>query len=131
MSLKVNAVLGIAMGSSEAGGYVDRKGNITTAPEMPGAIDFIRWLHQQGIIVSVGHSNATYEQVQEGIQAGLSHVTHIFNAMRGLHHREPGVVGAALSSTKLIVEMIADGIHLHPIVLKLSLIHISEPTRPY
>ena len=92
---------------------------VTTAPEMPGAIDFIRWLHQQGIIVSVGHSNATYEQVQEGIQAGLSHVTHIFNAMRGLHHREPGVVGAALSSTKLIVEMIADGIHLHPIILKM------------
>lgn len=92
---------------------------VTIAPEMPGAIDFIRWLHQQGIIVSVGHSNATYKQVQEGIQAGLSHVTHIFNAMRGLHHREPGVVGAALSSPKLIVEMIADGIHLHPMVLKM------------
>ena len=92
---------------------------VTIAPEMPGAIDFIRWLHQQGIIVSVGHSNATYKQVQEGIQAGLSHVTHIFNAMRGLYHREPGVVGAALSSPKLIVEMIADGIHLHPIVLKM------------
>ncbi|OGD17584.1 N-acetylglucosamine-6-phosphate deacetylase [Candidatus Atribacteria bacterium RBG_19FT_COMBO_35_14] len=92
---------------------------VTIAPEMPGAIDFIRWLHQQGIIVSVGHSNATYKQVQEGIQAGLSQVTHIFNAMRGLHHREPGVVGAALSSPKLIVEMIADGIHLHPIVLKM------------
>ncbi|MBE3091704.1 MAG: N-acetylglucosamine-6-phosphate deacetylase [Candidatus Atribacteria bacterium] len=92
---------------------------VTIAPEMPGAIDFIRWLHQQGIIVSVGHSNATYKQVQEGIQAGLSHVTHIFNAMRGLHHREPGVVGAALSSPKLIVEMIADGVHLHPMVLKM------------
>ena len=92
---------------------------VTIAPEMPGAIDFIRWLHQQGIIVSVGHSNATYKQVQEGIQVGLSHVTHIFNAMRGLHHREPGVVGAALSSPKLIVEMIADGIHLHPMVLKM------------
>lgn len=92
---------------------------VTIAPEMPGAIDFIRWLHQQGIIVSVGHSNATYNQVQEGIQVGLSHVTHIFNAMRGLHHREPGVVGAALSSPKLIVEMIADGIHLHPMVLKM------------
>ena len=92
---------------------------VTIAPEMPGAIDFIRWLHQQGIIVSVGHSNATYKQVQEGIQAGLSHVTHIFNAMRGLHHREPGVVGAALSSPKLTVEMIADGIHIHPIVLKM------------
>ena len=86
---------------------------------MPGAIDFIRWLHQQGIIVSVGHSNATCKQVQEGIQVGLSHVTHTFNAMRGLHHREPGVVGAALSSPELTVEVIADGIHVHPIVLKI------------
>lgn len=92
---------------------------VTIAPEIPGAIDFIRWLHKQGIIVSVGHSNATYKQVQEGIQAGLSHVTHTFNAMSGLHHREPGVVGAALSSPKLIVEIIADGIHLHPVVIKI------------
>ena len=92
---------------------------VTIAPEMLGAIDFIHWLHKQGIIVSVGHSNATYKQVQEGIQAGLSHVTHIFNAMRGLHHREPGVVGAALSSPKLAVEIIADGIHLHPVVIKI------------
>ena len=92
---------------------------VTIAPEMPGAIDFIRWLHQQGIIVSVGHSNATYKQVQEGIQAGLSQVTHIFNAMRGLHHREPGVVEAALTSSELTIEIIADGIHVHPIVLRI------------
>ena len=92
---------------------------VTIAPEMPGAIDFIRWLHQQGIIVSVGHSNATYDQIQAGIQAGLSHVTHTFNAMRELHHREPGVVGAALTSPELTVEVIADGIHIHPIVLKI------------
>jgi len=92
---------------------------ITIAPEMPGAINFIRWLHKQGVIVSVGHSNATYEQVQEGIQAGLTHVTHAFNAMRGLDHREPGVVGAALSSPELVVEIIADGIHLHPAAMKI------------
>ena len=98
---------------------------ITIAPEMPGAIDFIRWLHKQGVIVSVGHSNATYKQVQEGIKAGLTHVTHTFNAMRGFNHREPGVVGAALSSPKLILEMIADGIHLHPVAMKI-LIKIKE-----
>ncbi len=98
---------------------------VTIAPEMPGAIDFIRWLHKQGIIVSVGHSNATYKQVQEGIQAGLSHVTHTFNAMRGLHHREPGVVGAALTSPELTVEVIADGIHIHPVVIKI-LIQVKE-----
>ncbi|MBA7579928.1 N-acetylglucosamine-6-phosphate deacetylase [subsurface metagenome] len=98
---------------------------ITVAPEMPGAIDLIRWLHKNGIIASVGHSNATYKQVQEGIKAGLTHVTHTFNAMRGFGHREPGVVGAALSSPKLILEMIADGIHLHPVAMKI-LIKIKE-----
>jgi len=92
---------------------------VTIAPEMPGAIDFICWLEKQKIIASVGHSNATYEQVQEGILAGLSHVTHTFNAMSGLDHREPGVVGAALSSPELIVEMIADLIHLHPVAMKI------------
>lgn len=92
---------------------------VTIAPEKPGAIDLIRWLHKKGIIASVGHSNATYKQVQEGIKAGLTHVTHIFNAMRGFDHREPGVVGAALSSPKLILEMIADGIHLHPVAMKI------------
>lgn len=92
---------------------------VTIAPEMPGAIGFIKYLCKQGIIASVGHTNATYVQTQAGIQAGLSHVTHTFNAMRGLHHREPGVVGAALTSPELTVEVIADGIHIHPIVLKI------------
>jgi N-acetylglucosamine-6-phosphate deacetylase len=92
---------------------------VTIAPEIPGAIDLIKYLYKQGIIASVGHSNATYVQTQAGIQAGLSHVTHTFNAMRGLHHREPGVVGAALTSPELTVEVIADGIHIHPIVLKI------------
>ena len=92
---------------------------VTIAPEMPGAIGLIKYLYKQGIIASVGHSNATYVQTQAGIQAGLSHVTHTFNAMRKLHHREPGVVGAALTSPELTVEVIADGIHIHPIVLKI------------
>jgi len=92
---------------------------VTIAPEMLGAIGLIKYLYKQGIIVSVGHTNATYVQTQAGIQAGLSHVTHVFNAMRELHHREPGVVGAALTSPELTVEVIADGIHIHPIVLKI------------
>jgi len=92
---------------------------VTIAPEMPGAIGLIKYLYKQGIIASAGHTNATYVQIQAGIQAGLSHVTHTFNAMRGLHHREPGVVGAALTSPELTVEVIADGIHIHPIVLKI------------
>lgn len=92
---------------------------VTIAPEMPGAIGLIKYLYKQGIIASVGHSNATYIQTRAGIQAGLSHVTHTFNAMRGVHHREPGVIGAALTSPELTVEVIADGIHVHPIVLKM------------
>jgi len=92
---------------------------VTVAPEMPGAIEFIKYLHKQRIIASIGHSNATYVQTKAGIKAGLSHVTHTFNAMRGLHHREPGVVGAALTSPELTLEIIADGIHIHPIVLKI------------
>jgi len=92
---------------------------VTIAPEMPGAIELIKYLHKQRIIASVGHSNATYVQIQAGIKAGLSHVTHTFNAMRGLHHREPGVVGAALTSPELTVEMVADVIHVHPVVMKI------------
>lgn len=92
---------------------------VTIAPEMPGAIDFIRYLHREGIIVSAGHTNATYQQMQTAVQAGLSHITHTFNAMRAFHHREPGVVGAALTSPELTIEVIADTVHVHPIVLKI------------
>src|SRR4030065_1011999 len=92
---------------------------VTIAPEMPGAIELIHWLSEHKIIASVGHSNATYEQVQESIRAGLNHVTHTFNAMSGLDHREPGVVGAALSSPELMTQIIADGIHVLPVVIRI------------
>lgn len=101
---------------------------VTIAPEMPGAINFIRWLSEHNIIASVGHSDATYKQVQEGIKAGLTHVTHIFNAMRKFDHREPGTAGAALFSPELVVEMIADGIHLHPVTMKI-IVKIKEPEK--
>ncbi|OPL17459.1 MAG: hypothetical protein AVO38_00265 [delta proteobacterium ML8_D] len=103
--------------------FNEASGNIiritTVAPEMPGALDLIQWLHKHGIIISIGHSNATYEQAREGVKAGISHVTHIFNAMTGFAHREPGIVGAALFSPEIIVEMISDGIHLHPLAMKM------------
>ncbi len=92
---------------------------VSLAPELPGALEFISWLKIQDIVVSAGHTSATYEQMKSGIDAGLNHVTHIFNAMTGLHHREPGVVGAALTSPELIIELIADGIHVHPAVMDL------------
>jgi len=91
----------------------------TIAPEMPGALGLIKWLRKNGIIASIGHTGATYEQVQEGIKAGINHVTHIFNAMTGFSHRSPGVVGAALFSPELIVEMISDGIHLHALAMRM------------
>lgn len=94
---------------------------VTIAPEMPGAIELIRWLHENNIITSAGHSDATYDQVREGVKNGLTHITHIFNAMRGFNHREPGIVGAALSSQELMIEMIADGVHLHPVTMNMIL----------
>ena len=87
---------------------------ITIAPEMPGGMDFIRTLTQQSdIVVSIGHTSANFDQAMEAIRAGASHVTHLFNAMTGLNHRSPGVVGAALS-TSVSTELIADNFHVHP-----------------
>lgn len=92
---------------------------VTMAPERPGAMDTIRELTKRGVIVSVGHTDATYEQVLAAAEAGATHLTHCFNAMRGLHHREPGVVGAGLVDDRFTVELIADGYHVHPGVIKL------------
>lgn len=92
---------------------------VTLAPELPSLINFIQWLNNQGIITSVGHSDASYNQVLKGINAGLSHVTHTFNAMKPFNHREPGVVGAALSRPELKCELIADCIHVNPVAMKI------------
>ncbi len=87
---------------------------ITVAPEMPGGIDFIKTLTTQSeIVVSIGHTNASYELAVGAIHAGASHITHLFNAMTGLNHRNPGVTGAALS-TGVSCELIADNFHVHP-----------------
>ncbi len=86
---------------------------ITIAPEMPGGIEFIREVtSKSGIVVSIGHTDASFEMAMEAIAAGASHVTHLFNAMTGLNHRDPGVVGAALS-TDVACELIADTFHIH------------------
>lgn len=85
---------------------------ITVAPEVAG-FDFISRCRDAGIVVSIGHSAATYEQAMAAIEHGASHVTHLFNAQTGLHHRKPGVVGAALDSNAC-VELIADNVHVSP-----------------
>jgi len=85
---------------------------VTLAPELPNGFELVRLLKRIGVIASIGHSDATYEECVEAIGAGASHVTHLFNGMRGLHHREIGVAGAAFLRDELMVELIADGIHV-------------------
>lgn len=94
---------------------------VTLAPEVENGLELIRYLSATGVIASIGHSDATYEEVKEAVHAGATHVTHLFNGMRGIHHREPGVAGAALLFKELMIEIIADGIHVCPEMIKLSL----------
>lgn len=86
---------------------------VTIAPEQPGAKELISLLKEHNIVASMGHTAATYEEAMEGIKAGISHTTHLFNAMSGVHHRNPGTVVAALASD-VYCELIADTIHVHP-----------------
>lgn len=92
---------------------------VTIAPEQPGALEAIAWLKEQGVIASAGHTGASFDQAKQAVDAGVKHFTHCFNAMTGLHHREPGVVGAAMYHEQLSTELIADGIHVHPAVMRI------------
>ncbi len=94
---------------------------ITLAPELPGILPLISWLTQRNVIVSLGHSDATFQETMKGIEAGATHATHLFNAMRGLHHRDGGVVGACLYADAIVCELIADGYHVSPEVMSLAL----------
>ena len=88
------------------------------APELQGSAELIQEALSAGVRVSVGHTDATYEVAREAFAAGASHVTHAFNAMRPFHHREPGPLGAALEADGVTVEVIADGVHLHPATVR-------------
>ncbi|MCC2685330.1 MAG: N-acetylglucosamine-6-phosphate deacetylase [Paenibacillaceae bacterium] len=93
---------------------------ITIAPELPGAEPLIRYIRNQGnVLISAGHTDATFAEMEAGMEWGVSHCTHFGNGMRGLHHREPGVFGSGLIQERLTVELIADGVHVHPEVLRL------------
>lgn len=94
---------------------------VTLAPEVPGGLELIGWLGEHNIIASLGHSSATYEQAVAGFDAGARHVTHLFNAMPPLHHRAPGLVGAALENDEVFVEMVCDGVHIHPAVISTTI----------
>jgi N-acetylglucosamine-6-phosphate deacetylase len=94
---------------------------MTIAPERPGALALIRRLRDTEVIVSLGHTEATFDQFVAGIDAGAQLVTHLYNTMRGFQHREPGSVGAALTDDRVTVGLIADGVHSHPAALNLAL----------
>lgn len=87
---------------------------ITVAPELKGARELMAYARSQGIAVSAGHSNATWREASEAFESGIRQVTHLFNAMTGLDHREPGLALAALRDSRVVVELIVDGVHLHP-----------------
>lgn len=92
---------------------------VTLAPELPGALEAIRALRNNGITVSLGHSNATLEQANAGFEAGANWATHLYNAMSPPHHREPGLTGAILTSS-VPCGLIPDGVHVHPSMVKLA-----------
>ncbi|MEJ3623055.1 N-acetylglucosamine-6-phosphate deacetylase [Vibrio vulnificus] len=93
---------------------------VALAPEKEGAMAAIRYLASQGISVMLGHTDASYQQVKLALDAGAKGIVHCYNGMRGLHHRDPGVVGAGLLHPECYVEMIADGHHVHPAAIEVA-----------
>ncbi|MEM3433926.1 MAG: amidohydrolase family protein, partial [Candidatus Methanomethyliaceae archaeon] len=85
---------------------------VTLAPELPGAHELISWLTELGVIVSIGHTNASYEEAKAAIAAGARRATHLFNAMTPIHHRKPGAVIACLEAPNVYLEIIADLVHV-------------------
>ncbi|MCI2419620.1 N-acetylglucosamine-6-phosphate deacetylase [Saccharopolyspora sp. K220] len=96
---------------------------VTLAPELPNSMNAIRQLVDHGVIAAVGHTDAVLDQVVPAVEAGATVATHLFNAMRPLHHREPGPIGVLLEDERVTVELICDLVHLHPAVVKLAASH--------
>jgi N-acetylglucosamine-6-phosphate deacetylase len=97
---------------------------VVVAPELEGALDLVAAAADAGVVVALGHTDATAAETRAAVDRGGRAVTHLFNAMRPLHHREPGVAGVALTDPRLTVELIADGVHVHPTVL--ALVHAAK-----
>lgn len=93
---------------------------VTLAPELDGALDAVRRITASGAIASIGHTDATLAQATAAMDAGVRMTTHLFNAMRPLHQREPGVIGAILSDERIVAGLIADGLHVHPALVALA-----------
>ena len=94
---------------------------VTIAPELPGGLDAIRQVVDAGPVAALGHTDATYEQMIEGADAGATVATHLFNGMRPFHHRDPGPAGAAINEERLLLEVINDGFHLSPQTVRIAL----------
>lgn len=92
---------------------------ITIAPELPGGVELISFLKKQEVVVAVAHSDATYEEAKLAFTAGASHVTHCFNGMRPIHHRDPGLITAAFEEQHVSLQAIVDQVHLHPAIIRL------------
>ena len=101
---------------------------LTLAPELPGALDLIAAARKAGLVVSLGHTDATYEQAQAAIAAGATHAAHVFNAMRPFSHRGTGVIGAVLTSPKVSAELIADRVHVDEPAMRM-LVDLKTPER--
>lgn len=97
-------------------------GIVTLAPELDGALELIRHLVSGGLRVSLGHSGATFEQARAAIDAGARHAAHLFNRMPPLSHREPGLVGAILTSEDIAAEVICDGVHVHREMVRMAIV---------
>lgn len=111
----------IAPAFSQVEPYADVVKFVTVAPEeLGGDYSFIDKCREAGIIVSIGHSGAIYEEAVEAIQHGMTHATHLFNAMSPMYHREPGVVGAVVDAEDTVAELIADDVHCHPVAQRLA-----------
>jgi N-acetylglucosamine-6-phosphate deacetylase len=92
---------------------------MTVAPELPGCLDIIREYCKQGVVCAYAHSAANYEQTKAGIDAGITQATHLFNAMQSIHHRAPGPVPALLEAKSVFCQVIPDGVHLHPSIIRM------------
>jgi N-acetylglucosamine-6-phosphate deacetylase len=103
-------------------------GIVTLAPELEGALELIEWLVARGHRASLGHSGASYEQALAAIAAGARHATHLFNRMPPLHHRSPGLAGAILQSDDIAAEIICDGTHVHPALVRMA-VAAKRPSR--
>lgn len=101
--------------------HADAVAIVTVAPELPGGLALVQRLRALGVLVSIGHSGATFDEACRAIEVGVTHATHLFNRMTPLTHRDPGVVGAVLSSPQVRAEIIADGHHVHPAVMRLAI----------